>query len=72
MKKILLTGASGFIGRHTLAPLLQAGYEVNAVSFKNKKENETSIKWHQTDLKNSIRTQNLIGKIQPTHLLHFA
>jgi nucleoside-diphosphate-sugar epimerase len=72
MKKILVTGASGFIGRHTLVPLLQAGYEVHAVSFKKKKENETSIKWHQTDLKNSTQTQNLIGKIQPTHLLHFA
>ena len=72
MKKILVTGASGFIGRHTLAPLLQAGYEVHAVSFKNKKENETSIKWHQTDLKNSTQTQELIRKIQPTHLLHFA
>ena len=72
MKKILVTGASGFIGRHTLTPLLQAGYEVHAVSFKKKKENETSIKWHQTDLKNSTQTQDLIGKIQPTHLLHFA
>jgi len=38
MKKILVTGASGFIGRHTLAPLLQAGYEVHAVSYKKKKK----------------------------------
>ena len=34
MKKILVTGASGFIGRHTLAPLLLAGYEVHAVLSK--------------------------------------
>ena len=72
MKKTLVTGASGFIGRHALEPLLQAGHEVHAVSFKKKSGNETNIKWHQADLKNSTQTQDLIGKIQPTHLLHFA
>jgi nucleoside-diphosphate-sugar epimerase len=72
MKKILVTGASGFIGRHALAPLLQAGHEVHAVSFKEKPENETNIKWHQADLKKPTQTQDLIEKIQPTHLLHFA
>jgi nucleoside-diphosphate-sugar epimerase len=72
MRKILVTGASGFIGRHVLAPLLQAGHEVHAVSFKKKPKKETNIKWHQADLKNSTQTQNLIEKIQPTHLLHFA
>jgi nucleoside-diphosphate-sugar epimerase len=72
MKKILVTGASGFIGRHVLVPLLQAGHEVHAVSFKKKPKKETNIKWHQADLKNSTQSQNLIEKIQPTHLLHFA
>jgi len=72
MIKTLITGASGFIGRHTLAPLLQAGHEVHAVWFKKKTKKETNIKWHQADLKNPTQTQNLIEKIQPTHLLHFA
>ena len=41
MKKTLITGASGFIGRHALALLLQAGHEVHAVSFKKKQKKET-------------------------------
>jgi nucleoside-diphosphate-sugar epimerase len=72
MKKTLVTGASGFIGRHVLSLLIKAGHEVHAVSFKKTPENETDVKWHQTDLKDSSQTQDLIRKVQPTHLLHFA
>ena len=70
MKKILVTGASGFIGKHTLPLLLKADHEVYAVSLK--KKNENGVKWHQADLKDPSQVQNLITKIQPTHLLHLA
>ena len=32
MKRVLVTGASGFIGRHALAPLAARGFEVIALS----------------------------------------
>ncbi|HTV83256.1 MAG TPA: NAD-dependent epimerase/dehydratase family protein [Acidobacteriaceae bacterium] len=31
MSKALVTGAAGFVGRHVLKRLLEAGYEVHAV-----------------------------------------
>jgi nucleoside-diphosphate-sugar epimerase len=34
MSRVLVTGAGGFIGRHTLAPLLAADYEVHAVTSR--------------------------------------
>ena len=33
MKKVLLTGAGGFIGRHVLPFLIKYGYEVHAVFY---------------------------------------
>ena len=36
MRKILLTGASGFIGKQVLNNLLERGYSVTAINFKNK------------------------------------
>src|SRR5262245_19582807 len=34
MKRVLVTGATGFIGRYSLAPLLDSGYEVHAVTSR--------------------------------------
>lgn len=32
MRRVLITGAAGFIGRHCLAPLLDRGFEVHALA----------------------------------------
>ena len=32
MKKVVLTGGTGFIGRHVVPSLLRGGYEVHAVT----------------------------------------
>ncbi|MEZ4330502.1 MAG: NAD-dependent epimerase/dehydratase family protein [Myxococcota bacterium] len=33
-QRVLVTGATGFIGHHTLAPLVARGYEVHALSSR--------------------------------------
>jgi nucleoside-diphosphate-sugar epimerase len=72
MKKVLLTGATGFIGRHCLPLLLERGYEVHAISFKTPKENQKNIYWHKTNLLDPKESIELIAEIQPSHLLHMA
>jgi nucleoside-diphosphate-sugar epimerase len=72
MKTVLLTGATGFIGRHCLAPLVSAGYKVHAVSSKTAPSETPGINWHRVDLLNSNETKELILRVQPTHLLHLA
>jgi len=72
MKKVLLTGATGFIGQHCLPILLTQGYEVHAVSSKKIEKTHSNIHWHKVDLLDSIQTSKLIDNIRPTHLLHLA
>ena len=74
MKKILLTGASGFIGRHTIPLLLESGYEVHAVSFTAQPslEKESRLFWYQCNLLNADEQKCLLVEVKPTHLLHFA
>lgn len=72
MKKILITGSTGFIGQHCLPLLLERGYEVHAVSSRNSIDKWNNIYWHRVDLLDSEQTSVLIAEVRPTHLLHFA
>lgn len=74
MKKILLTGASGFIGRQCLSPLIRRGYEVHAAWHKHADavRDAGRAEWHHVDLLDRGRVSKLLGQLQPTHLLHCA
>lgn len=74
MKKVLLTGATGLIGKYAIKPLLEAGFEVFAVSFKQENKNTESELLHfvQSNLLNPSDIEKLFGQIKPQYLLHFA
>ena len=75
MKRVLLTGASGFIGRQTIPFLIEKGYEIHAVvhNTKIKKLNKNSnILYHKCNILNLEEQERMISEIRPTHLLHFA
>lgn len=71
-KRVMVTGATGFIGSHTLRPLLQRGYEVHAVSSKAAPVADLSVRWHQADLFDSASSARLLDEVRPTHMLHLA
>lgn len=72
MKKILVTGASGFIGRHCLS-WLAAGYEVHGLSRRKPTSiGPEKIKWHETDLLTPGSASELVRQIKPDCLLHLA
>lgn len=75
MKQVLLTGASGFIGRHAIQPLVERGYQVHCICRTTKPNDipdEKSVIWHQADLLNPDQVKNIFDSISPTHLLHLA
>jgi nucleoside-diphosphate-sugar epimerase len=73
MKKVLLTGASGFIGRQTISPLLNAGYEVHAVSSKELPSiSMPGVVWHRVDLMDKQAVSIFMEASTFSHLLHLA
>src|SRR2546423_14534143 len=73
MKRVLLTGATGFVGRQCIPPLLNRGYEIHAISSRAPDENiSADVCWHQVDLLRALDIQRLLVKISASHLLHCA
>jgi nucleoside-diphosphate-sugar epimerase len=74
-RRALVTGASGFIGRWSVPPLLAKGFEVHAVVSGKSNRNLpelTGATLHSADLLNDSDVDGLIALVQPSHLLHFA
>ena len=75
-KRVLISGASGFIGRWSVPPLLRLGYEVHAVlSGRASRDTPGQLRGatiHSADLLDEPAMDALMSEVKPTHLLHFA
>jgi nucleoside-diphosphate-sugar epimerase len=60
MKRLLITGAAGFIGSRAIQPAIDAGFDVHSLTRQ------------QADLLDAGQTARVLDQIAPTHLLHFA
>ena len=70
MTRVLVTGASGYIGRQTLAPLARLGFEVHGLA--RHPLDEPACTWHALDLFDTAALAAALAAIRPTHLLHLA
>ncbi len=68
MSRVLLTGATGFVGRHALLALAAAGHEVHAVA-RRRGADVAGVRWHEADL---LAGASLVGEVQPEILVHLA
>ncbi len=70
MRRVLITGASGFLGRPCLAELTGAGDEVHAGARAPMLTR--GCHWHRADLLDPAAVDALVSAVRPTHLLHLA
>ena len=77
-RRVLVTGAGGFIGRTSLASLRAAGFDVHAVlgasadAARAPARAPDGVSVHRADLLDAREVDGLISLVRPTHLLHFA
>ncbi len=72
MKRVLVTGATGFIGRHCLPLLKNRGFEINAITLPNDKIVVEGVNCVPFNLLENAGFHELLAELKPSHLLHFA
>jgi nucleoside-diphosphate-sugar epimerase len=70
--RVLVTGATGCIGRHIVPVLLSRGWEVHAVSSRPQPAAADGVTWHVADLLDATRARQLAVDVRASHLLHLA
>lgn len=75
-RRVLVTGASGFIGRHCLLPLRERGYEIVAARRRRDAGEGLpqidGLRWIDADLLAADGARQLLAEAGASHLLHLA
>ncbi|MBN1168118.1 MAG: NAD(P)-dependent oxidoreductase [Methanospirillaceae archaeon] len=75
MKQVLLTGASGFIGRHAIMPLVERGYHVHCIYRVTKPKDMVegeNVTWHQADILKKEGLKEIFNSFSFSYLIHLA
>jgi len=71
-RRLLVTGASGFVGRHVLAQLSSEDWDVHAARRSSPFPSDESVHWHACDLRDPLAAERLIDLVRPTDVLSLA
>lgn len=72
-RPVLVTGATGFVGRHLVRRLNREGAEVHALTRDTASRPDLSgTTWHQADLNDPFGLARLVRGIAPTAVFHLA
>ena len=69
-RRVLVTGAGGYVGRQTLAPLASLGFEIHGVA--RRAFDLPPCRCHVADALDAAAMSRVIATVRPTHLLHLA
>ena len=70
MNCILVTGASGYVGRQCLSHLQELGFEVHGIA--REPQPVSDVVMHGADILRGSEWRSLLNELRPSHLLHLA
>jgi len=69
-RRIVITGASGFIGLHLCRALLDAGDDVHAMCRSQPRISDAHLSWHKVDLTNLEATRSAFWGLDADQVFH--
>ncbi|MFZ5802775.1 MAG: GDP-mannose 4,6-dehydratase [Candidatus Omnitrophota bacterium] len=74
MKKILVTGATGFVGQHVCARWARAGMSICAAAWDRPapRKKVPRVRYACVDITDGIQVERLVGAFRPDAILHLA
>ena len=72
MTRLLITGASGFIGTQCLRHALLEEFELHAVNRSGQGDSNGRVTWHGANLRDPAQARAIVALVRPSHLLHGA
>ncbi|MFW5644383.1 MAG: NAD-dependent epimerase/dehydratase family protein, partial [Bacteroidota bacterium] len=70
--RLLITGATGFLGRNLIPVLSGHDAEMLSLTIEQDSENKSGISWVHCDLFDAEAVERIMKEFKPTHLLHMA
>lgn len=71
-ERLLITGASGFIGAEVVDLAIQAGYEVRNLDIAEPRSDQHKPLWRRTDVRNAAAVAKEVEEFNPHRVLHLA
>ncbi len=70
-QRILVTGASGFIGSHLCRRLRGCGAELHCASREARWADEVGLRWWRGDLADTATVREMVSTIHPDLVFHW-
>lgn len=71
-RPVLVTGASGFLGRHLVRRLQRVGAEVHGLTRPDAPARSGPVAWHRADLGDADAVRAVVREVRPAAIVHLA